>query len=195
MPRSGCRAFNEVQSQGGASSEFTGANAANAHAMVAIHNNAGWELRLDRPGSDVYYQSQIVESRRFAKIMVEELLRSFAPFEADWVGAVETGAKSRLSPREGNLQYYGILRRSEMPTVIAEGVYIANQSEADLLATPEFRQAYATAIYRSLVRFLTSDDDGNGSDTDPEIWYGNAGSGDARPECVIPSQDDLVAED
>ena len=165
------------------------ANAANAHAMVAIHNNAGWEVRLDSPGSDVYYQSQVPESRRFAKIMVEELLRSFAPFEADWVGALETGAKSRLSPRDGNPQYYGILRRSEMPTVIAEGVYISNQSEAELLATAEFRQAYADAVYRALVRFLTSDDTGDGSDSDPQVWYGDAGSGDARPDCVIPSQD------
>jgi N-acetylmuramoyl-L-alanine amidase len=166
------------------------ANAANAHAMVAIHNNAGWEIQRDTPGSDVYYQSQIPESRRFAKIMVEEMLRSFAPFEADWVGALETGAKSRLSPREGNLQYYGILRRSEMPTVIAEGAFIANPSEAALLATPEFRQAYAAAVYRSLVRFLTTDDVGGGRDTDPVIWEGNAGSGDARADCVIPSQDD-----
>ena len=155
------------------------ANAANAHAMVAIHNNAGWEVRLESPGSDVYYQSQVPDSRRFARIMVEELQRSFAPFEADWVGALETGAKSRLSPREGNPQYYGILRRSEMPTVIAEGVYIANQSEADLLETAEFRQAYADAVYRALVRFLTTDDVGGGSDTDPVIWYGDAGSGDA----------------
>lgn len=167
------------------------ANAANAQAMVAIHNNAGWEIHTDTPGSDVYYQSQITESRRFAKIMVEEMLRSFAPFEADWVGAIETGAKSRLSPREDNPQYYGILRRSEMPTVITEGVYIANQSEADLLATPEFRQAYAEAIYRSLVRFLTTDDVGGGHDTDPVIWEGDAGSGDARPECVIPAQEDV----
>ncbi|MEA2001252.1 MAG: N-acetylmuramoyl-L-alanine amidase [Actinomycetota bacterium] len=166
------------------------ANAANAHAMVAIHNNAGWEIQTETPGSDVYYQSQIPESRRFAKIMVEELLRSFAPFEAEWVGALESGAKSRLSPREGNLQYYGILRRSEMPTVIAEGAYISNQSEADLLATPEFRQAYADAVYRSLVRFLTTDDVGGGHDTEPVIWEGDAGSGDARPTCVIPSQGD-----
>jgi N-acetylmuramoyl-L-alanine amidase len=165
------------------------ANSANAHAMVAIHNNAGWEVRLESPGSDVYYQSQVPESRRFAKIMVEELLRSFAPFDAEWVGAVETGAKSRLSPREGNPQYYGILRRSEMPTVIAEGVYISNPSEADLLATPEFRQAYADAVYRALVRFLTTDDVGGASDSDPLIWYGNAGSGDARPDCVIPAQE------
>ena len=76
-----------------------------------------------------------------------------------------------------------------MPTVIAEGVYIANQSEADLLATPEFRQAYADAVYRSLVRFLTTDDTGEAPDTDPEVWPGHAGSGDARPDCVIPAQD------
>ncbi|MDX2466033.1 MAG: N-acetylmuramoyl-L-alanine amidase [Acidimicrobiia bacterium] len=164
------------------------ANQANAHAMVAIHNTAGWEVRLDHAGSDVYYQSQIPESRRFAKIMVEEMLRSFGYFEADWVGAIEAGAKSRLSAREGNLQYYGVLRRSEMPTVIAEGAYIANQSEADLLATAEFRQAYAEAIYRALVRFLTTDDTGEASDTDPEIWAGTGSSGDARPTCVIPSQ-------
>lgn len=166
------------------------ANAANAHAMVAIHHNAGWEVKLDQPGSDVYYQSQIAESRRFAKIMVEELQRSFAVFEADWVGAAEAGAKSRLSPREGNPQYYGILRYSEMPTVIAEGAYISNPSEAELIGTVEFRQAYADAIYRALVRFLTTDDDGAAPDTDPVIWSGNAGSGDARPECEIPTQDD-----
>ena len=165
------------------------ANAANAHAMVAIHNNAGWEVRLEAPGSDVYYQSQIEESRRFAKIMVEELLRSLAPFEADWVGAIETGAKSRLSPRDGNAQYYGILRRSEMPTVITEGAYLSNASEAELLATAEFRQAYADAVYRALVRFLTTDDVGAGRDTDPVIWHGDAGSGDARSDCVIPEQD------
>lgn len=164
------------------------ANSVNADAMVAIHNNAGWEIDLDQAGSDVYYQSQIPDSRRFARIMVEEMALSFSSFEADWVGAVETGAKSRLSAREGNAQYYGILRRSEMPTVIAEGAYIANQSEADLLATPEFRQAYAEAIYRALVRFLTTDDTGLAPDTDPEIWAGTSGSGDARPDCVIPAQ-------
>lgn len=164
------------------------ANSASAHAMVAIHNNAGWEVSLDAPGSDVYYQSQIPESRRLARIMVAELLRSFAEFEADWVGATESGAKSRLSAKDDNPQYYGILRRSEMPAVITEGAYIANQSEADLLATVEFRQAYAEAIYRALVRFLTTDDTGDGPDADPEIWAGDAGSGDARPSCVIPSQ-------
>jgi N-acetylmuramoyl-L-alanine amidase len=164
------------------------ANAVNADAMVSIHNNAGWELSLEIPGSDVYYQSQIPESRRLAVILSEEFQRSFAAFEADWVGASFVGAKSRLSPRDGTSQYYGVLRRSEMPTVIGEGAYLASQSEADLLATPEFRQAYAEAAYRALVRFLTTDDPGFWPSTDPVVWDVRRGSGDARPDCVIPSQ-------
>ena len=164
------------------------ANAVNADAMVSIHNNAGWELRLEIPGSDVYYQSQIPESRRLAVILSEEFQRSFGAFDADWVGASFVGAKSRLSPRDGTSQYYGVLRRSEMPTVIGEGAYLASQSEADLLATPEFRQAYAEAAYRALVRFLTTDDPGSWPSTDPVVWDVRRGSGDARPDCVIPTQ-------
>lgn len=164
------------------------ANAANAQAMISIHNNAGWEVDTDGPGSDVYYQSQIPESRRLARLLVVELRRSFEPFNADWVGAIELGAKSRLSPRDPNRQYYGILRRSKMPTVIAEGAYIVNRSEADLLRTPEFRQAYSDAVYRALVRFLTTDDRGEAPSSDPVVWAGNAGSGDATPACVIPAQ-------
>ena len=76
-----------------------------------------------------------------------------------------------------------------MPTVITEGAYLSNPSEAELLATAEFRQAYADAVYRALVRFLTTDDVGAGRDTDPVIWHGDAGSGDARSDCVIPEQD------
>jgi len=164
------------------------ANAVNADAMVSIHNNAGWELSLEIPGSDVYYQSQIPESRRLAIILSEEFQRSFASFDADWVGASFVGAKSRLSPRDGTSQYYGVLRRSEMPTVIGEGAYLSSRSEAELLATPEFRQAYAEAAYRALVRFLTTDDPGSWPSADPVVWDVSRGSGNARPDCVIPSQ-------
>ncbi len=77
-----------------------------------------------------------------------------------------SGAKSRLSPRTGS-QYYGVLDDSAVPAVIAEGAYIANDSEGELLATPEFQQAYADAIYRALVRFLTTDDPGRGAQPRP----------------------------
>ncbi|MET0830904.1 MAG: N-acetylmuramoyl-L-alanine amidase, partial [Acidimicrobiia bacterium] len=140
----------------------TVANTAGAHALVSIHTNAGWDRDTAIPGSDVYYQSQQAvtkDSRRLAKLMVEELRRGLAPFEADWVGTTQMGAKSRLSPRTGG-QYYGILDDAAVPAVIAEGAYIANPSEGALLETPEFQQAYADAMYRALVRFLTTDDAG-----------------------------------
>lgn len=166
------------------------ANAMGADAFVAIHNNAGHDRVSEAPGSDVYYQSQIDDSRRFATIMVEEFNRSFAPFGTDWVGVQDTGAKSRLSTKSPGKQYYGVLKRTEMPAVIAEGAFMSNRSEADLLATPEFRQAYAEAVYRAVVRFLTDDAFGDASSFDPKTWGGFAGSGDARPTCKIPSQDD-----
>jgi N-acetylmuramoyl-L-alanine amidase len=163
------------------------ADAVQAHALVSIHNNAGSDAESDVAASDVYYQSGVPESRRLAALLTTEFARSFAAFDADWVATLPVGAKSRLSPRDGETQYYGILRRSAVPAVIAEGAYIANQSEADLLATAEFRQAYADAVYRALVRFITTDDEG-GVSYDPVVWQGNAGSGDARTECVLPEQ-------
>lgn len=167
------------------------ANAARAHAMISIHNNAGFEVELDGPGSDVYYQSQVPvygESRRFATILVEEFRREFAAFDAEWVGSVDLGAKSRLSPRDGVSQYYGILEGSNIPAVIAEGAYLSNPSEAALLSTPEFQHAYAAAAYRALVRFISTDDLGDGPSHDPKVWEGFAGSGSARDTCELPAQ-------
>lgn len=163
------------------------ANAAGADVFVSIHNNAGHEVTLDSPGSDVFYQSQLTSSRRLAAILVEEFGRSFSQFDATWVGGSVAGAKSRLSPRDGG-QYYGVLRRAEMPAVIAEGAYLSNPSEEALLNTPRFRQAYAEAVYRAIVRFLTTNDAGDGFSTDPEIWEGFAGSGAPRDTCTIPEQ-------
>ena len=167
------------------------ADAAGAHVVVSIHNNAGWEVRLEMPGSDVFYQSESPASRRLAELLAEEFQLAFERFDADWVGAVTVGAKSRLSPQDGTSQLYGILRRTSAPAVIAEGAYIANASEAELLATAEFRQAYAAAVYRAVVRFLTTEDRPGGS-TDPEVWAAGAGSGDATAACTVPSQPDVA---
>ncbi len=166
------------------------ANAAGAHVLLSIHNNAGWEVELDHPGSDVYYQNQVDGSRRLAELLVEEFRRSFAAFDAEWVGAIEWGAKSRISPRDEVSQYYGILRRAEMPAVIAEGAYLANESEAELLKTADFRQAYAEAAYRAIVRFLTTDEVAAAPSYDPVVWAGFAGSGDPVDTCTVPAQGD-----
>ncbi len=176
--------------QAGLTFRATLANTAAAHALVSVHTNAGWEIRTATPGSEVYYQSQealFEPSRRLASLAVEELQRGLAVFDADWVGSVITGAKSRLSPRDGS-QYYGLLEAAQVPAVIVEGAYIANPSEAELLATPEFQQAYAEALYRALVRFLTTDDPGGGPSHAPEVWNGSVFRGAPTEDCQVPMQ-------
>ncbi len=166
------------------------ANAANAQALVSIHANAGWVIELDTPGSDVYYQSQpevLAESQRLARLLVEEFQRSFDQFDANWTGDTFNGAKSRMSRIYGGRQFYGILRHSEVPAVIAEGVYIDSATQEQLLLTPEFRQAYADAVYRTLVRFLTTDEPGDGPASDP-VLYSDSRKPATPAGCVIPSQ-------
>jgi len=167
------------------------ANTANADAFVSIHTNAGWAIELDYPGSDVYYQSQPElrrESQRLAQLIAEEFQRSFRPFSANWTGGERTGAKSRESQLEPGQQFYGVLRHSRIPAVIAEGAYINSVTQERLLGTPEFRQAYADAVYRSLVRFITTGATGTAKAWDPEVYPSTRGNGGSVEGCVIPSQ-------
>ena len=161
------------------------ANSLKAHALVSIHNNASPDGPFEGPGSEVYYQYLDDESRRLAGLLVEEMRRGFAPFDADWVGALDAGAKFRV--RENGDEVYGILRRSQVPAVIAEGVYISNPSEDALLGTSAFLQAYADAIYRALVRFVTTDDAGSGF-TEPLPYSATPSSGGPRSTCEVPAQ-------
>lgn len=161
------------------------ANALNAHALISIHNNASPDGPYEGPGSEVYHQYLDDDSKRLAGLLVEEMRRGFARFEADWVGALDAGAKFRV--RENGDEVYGILKRSEVPAVIAEGVYISNPSEDALLGTPEFRQAYADAVYRALVRFVTTNDAGSGF-TEPPPYRATPSSGGPQSNCKVPAQ-------
>jgi hypothetical protein len=125
-------------------------------------------------------------SKRLGGLLVEEMRRSFAAFDVVWMGDTDAGAKYRVQ-EDGQTDYYGILRRALVPSVIAEGAFISSAPEEALLATAEFRQAYAEAIYRALVRFVTTDDPGSGFTT-PYLRTTPVGSGDARPTCRVPAQ-------
>ncbi len=164
------------------------ANSLNAHALISIHNNAAPDGPFDGPGSEVYHQVTDLRSRRLSGLILEEMRRGFSAFEADWVGDDDAGAKVRV--KENGMDIYGILRLSEVPAVIAEGVYISNESEEALLDTPEFRQAYADAVYRALVRFITTNDGGSGFvDTEP-FTAGGLSSGAPVQECTVAAQPD-----
>ena len=163
----------------------TFAEMAGAEALVSIHNNAEPDGPFDGPGSEAYYSIRDSESRRLAGLMVEEFRREFASFDVDWVGDTDAGAKYRLNDAGGD--YYGVIRMSTVPVVIAEGAFISSPAEEDLLRTSAFRQAYAEAVYRALVRFTSTDDLGSGF-TDPYPRTIPSGSGAPLPTCRVPEQ-------
>jgi N-acetylmuramoyl-L-alanine amidase len=162
------------------------ANVAGAHALVSIHNNASPERPSDITGAEAYYRVEDAESKRLGGLVVEELRRGFASFEADWAGATDAGAKYRVRS-DGETDLYGVLKDARVPAVLVEGAYLTNPSEEALLLTSEFRQAYADAVYRALVRFLTTDDPGSGF-VEPIVRTTSPGSGSPRPTCTIPAQ-------
>lgn len=163
------------------------ATTAGADALISIHNNAAPEGPISEPGSEVFYSVRNRESKRLAGILYEELMRSLSRFDLAWMGNSDRGARYRLS-RQGFVDYYGILRRAEVPTVISEGAFISNPAEEAALRTPEFKRAYAGAIYRAVIRFLTTNDQGSGWSDPIPVTAPVAGRGDARPDCRVPAQ-------
>lgn len=161
------------------------ANAAGADVLVSIHNNTVPRIDTDIPGTEVYYSIGIEASARLASLIYEELLRSFSGYEADWTGGELLGARARVDPETSD-DYYGLLRRAQMPAVIVEGVYIDQPDQEALLETEDFRQAYAEGVYRGIVRFLTTNETGTGI-REPELFPDDAGTVNSSA-CVIPPQ-------
>jgi N-acetylmuramoyl-L-alanine amidase len=162
------------------------ATMAGAHALVSVHNNADPDGLFAGPGSEAFYQIADPESRRLAGLVVEEFRRGFTSFDVAWVGDTDAGAKYRLRS-DGTSDYYGLLRGAGIPSVIAEGAFISSPAEEALLRTAEFRQAYADAVYRALVRFITTADAGSGF-TEPYPRTVPAGSGAPAGTCRVAAQ-------
>ncbi len=162
------------------------ANEARANALVSIHNNASPDGPTDVTGAETYYRVEDPESKRLAGLVIEELRRSFAPFDAEWDSALDAGAKYRVRS-DGVTDLYGVLKNATVPAVLVEGAYLSNMAEEMLLLTPEFRQAYAAGLYRALVRFLTTDDPGSGF-VEPINRTASPGSGSPQSSCTIPAQ-------
>lgn len=163
----------------------TMANSAAADALLSIHNNTGTDRTLQDPPRAVFYALSVEGSDRLSSLIDEELFRSFDPFATEWQGSGVQGTASRRDLDTGG-DFYGLLRRSEVPAVIIEGVYVSNSAQNTLLQTTVFRQAYADGVYRGLVRFLTTDEMGSPIN-EPADFQGNVGS-PTTTNCVVPEQ-------
>ncbi|MEX1093927.1 MAG: N-acetylmuramoyl-L-alanine amidase [Acidimicrobiia bacterium] len=163
----------------------TMANSVAADALLSIHNNTGTDRTLQDPPRAIFYALSVEGSDRLASLIDEELFRSFDPFATEWQGGRMQGTAARRDV-ETDGDFYGLLRRSEVPAVIIEGVYVSDGAQNTLLQTTVFRQAYADGVYRGLVRFLTTDEVGSPIN-EPTDFQGNVGS-PTTTNCVVPEQ-------
>jgi N-acetylmuramoyl-L-alanine amidase len=137
------------------------ANRLGAHAFVSIHNNALPDrINSLTPGSETYYQQRSEPSKRLSGLIYEELTRSFKRFKIKWGRDPFAGAKYRRG--SGGHDYYSVLRRTLVPAVIVEGMFITNRSEESLLRRQDVRQIYADAVARAITRYFDTNDPGSG---------------------------------
>jgi len=83
--------------------------------------------------------------------------------------------------------YYTLIEVAEVPSAIVEGLYISNPTEEALAQTTTFRQTYAEAVYRGLVRFVTT-----AENPIPQVETQNfspGGPGRSLDDCVVPTLD------
>jgi N-acetylmuramoyl-L-alanine amidase len=157
-------------------------NAVDATALVSVHHNTQPTTHTEGPGTSAFVSVANDESPRLGGLLVEEVRRSLAAFEAEWVGG-GSDLVSRVD--ENGDDYYSILARSEVPAAIIEGAYISNPSEEELIKTDDFRRAYAEGVYRALVRFVLTDDYPI-PEPEPELFDPNAPPR-SMDDCVTPS--------
>lgn len=173
---------NGGQFQLGLTYRATVANALDATALVSIHHNTMPEAPLDHPGSEAYVSLANEESPRLGALIVDELRTSLSRFEADWMGTPGSGLTSRVNG-DGE-DYYTLLAESQVPAVITEGLYISNPTEEALAMRDDVRQTYAEAVYRALVRFVTTDD-APLPPPEPDLWEVDR-PGPSLDSCTVP---------
>lgn len=108
--------------------------------VVSIHQNSYHDETVS--GAQVFYYTDSAQSERAAGLIQ-------AAFE-------EIDPENTKSAK-GNSTYY-ILKKTEVPVVIAECGFLSNYTEAEKLADEEYQQKIAEAVVKGIVQYLEADE-------------------------------------
>lgn len=104
--------------------------------VVSVHQNSYHEEGV--AGAQVFYYTDSVESERAAGIL-QEALKEIDP--------------ENTKTAKGNRTYY-ILKKTDVPVVIAECGFLSNYEEAEKLADEEYQQELAEAIAKGILQYI-----------------------------------------
>ena len=137
------------------------ANRLHADAFISLHNNALPDrVNSKTPGSETYYQQRSSGSKRLSGLIYEELAKSLKRFKILWGRDPFAGAKYRIG--SGGHDYYSVLRRTLVPAVIVEGMFVTHAPEEALLRRADVKEVYAEAVARGITRYFDTKDVGSG---------------------------------
>jgi N-acetylmuramoyl-L-alanine amidase len=110
------------------------ANRLPAQYFISMHANAHPDPTVN--GVEVFYYPERVEDGRLAALILEDMVSALA-----------------LKPLGAKAYDYAVLRDSQMVAVLVEIGFLTNPAEEARLATDEFRQLAAEAVFRAIDRF------------------------------------------
>ena len=151
------------------------ANVLEAQAIISIHHNAPNANSSPTPGTEVFIQDGVPESARLGGLLQEEVVAALDQFDVVWSIASDAGAIVVLNDSGDNS--YGMIRRPEMPAVLAELGYLSNPLEEALFATTEYQDVAAMALADGIDRWLNTDDPGSGFRDEPRRFTPTGGTG------------------
>ncbi len=101
-----------------------------------------------------------------------------------WAGSGNAGVRSWAKPNGED--YLGLLRMSDdVPSVLAEFIYVSNPAEEELLLDPAFVEGEARALADSIVRYFGTEDEGSGFVQD-QTGDQDIGGGGHADDCIEP---------
>ena len=112
-------------------------NSSDADIYLSIHLNSS--TNTSWKGAQVFYYDSSEEGKRLGEILQNALVKNL------------DSSNHRLA--KGNTSYY-LLKKTEVPVVIAECGFLSNHEEANLLATESYQEEIAEAICLGIMEYL-----------------------------------------
>lgn len=118
------------------------ANAFGADLAVDIHHNAG-----GGDGAEVYHTKYFGKGHTLAKNILNEMVK---------IGQNSRGTK--VKKNDSNYDYFGFIRLTDMPAVLAECAFVDNKTDIKVVDTAKEQKAMGEAIAKGILKTLGIED-------------------------------------
>ena len=131
------------------------ANAVRADLFVAVHNNIAVDESVGGPSTFYFDERTFGErSRRLARLIQAEMVAALSGVSPGGWEPFDHGALIYPYYVLRDYDPPRLLRPTQMPGVLSEGLFLSNPRELRLLKQPRVRQAMAAAYYEAIGRYL-----------------------------------------